>query len=125
MYPRYLILYSLNKALSNECYWTSDICPHHVYNFTNITEKSKIEGRQSRFLGLIIGMDPISMLRASGQIAKPFDNGPHYDHIQYWGGEDEFHDFAEKIKKTTWQENEKHEVRSGNGYGKRRRRRDR
>ena len=46
-------------ALSNECNWTSDICPHHVYNFTNITEKSKVEGRQSRFLGLILGMDPI------------------------------------------------------------------
>ena len=59
-------------ALSNECNWTSDICPHHVYNFTNVTEKSKIEGRQSRFLGLILGMDPISMLRAKGQIAKPF-----------------------------------------------------
>ena len=42
-------------ALSNECNWTSDICPHHVYNFTNVTEKSKIEGRQSRFLGLILG----------------------------------------------------------------------
>ena len=26
------------------------------------------------------------MLRAPGQIAKPFDNGPHYDHIQYWDG---------------------------------------
>lgn len=72
-------------ALSNECNWKSDICPHHVYNFT-ITEKSKAEGRQSRFLGLILGMDPISMLRASGQIAKPFHNGPHYDHIQYWDG---------------------------------------
>ena len=72
-------------ALSNEFNWTSDICPHHVYNFINITEKSKMEGRQSRFLGLILGMDPISMLRASGQIAKPFDNGHHYDHIQYWG----------------------------------------
>ena len=59
---------------------------YHVYNFTNITEKSKAEGRQSRFLGLILGMDPISMLRASGQIAKPFHNGPHYDHIQYWDG---------------------------------------
>lgn len=46
-------------ALSNECNWTSDICPHHVYNFTNITEKSKVEGRQSRFLELILGMDPI------------------------------------------------------------------
>lgn len=45
-----------------------------------------MEGRQSRFLGLILGMDPMSMLRASGKIAKPFDNGPHYDHIQYWGG---------------------------------------
>ena len=31
-------------------------------------------------------MDPISMLRASGQIAKPFDDRPHYDHIQYWNG---------------------------------------
>ena len=39
-------------ALSNECNWKSDICPHHVYNFTNITEKSKVEGRQSRFLGI-------------------------------------------------------------------------
>ena len=73
-------------AISNECNWKSDICPHHVYNFTNTTEKSKVEGRQSRFLGLIRGMDPISMLRASGQIAKPFDNGPHYNHIQYWDG---------------------------------------
>ena len=45
-----------------------------------------MEGRQSRFLGLILGMDPMSMLRASGKIAKPFDNGPHYDHIQYRGG---------------------------------------
>lgn len=73
-------------ALSNECNWKSDICPHHVYNFTNITEKSRVEGRQSRFLGLILGMDPISMLRASGQMAKPFDDRPDYDHIQYWNG---------------------------------------
>ena len=73
-------------ALSNECNWTSNNCHHHVYNFTNITEKSKMEGRQSRFLGLILGMDPMSMLRASGKIAKPFDHGPHYDHIQYRGG---------------------------------------
>ena len=29
------------------------------------------------------------MLRASRQIAKPFDNGPHYDHIQYWDGTSE------------------------------------
>ena len=45
-----------------------------------------MEGRQSRFLGLILGMDPLCALRASGQIAKPFHNGPHYDQIQYWSG---------------------------------------
>ena len=75
-------------ALSNEndCNWTSDICPHHVYNFTNITEKAKMEGRQSRLLNLILGLDPVSMLRATGESAKPFDSGPDYDHIQYWGG---------------------------------------
>ena len=60
------------------CSWKSDICPHR--------EKSKVEGRQSRFLGLILGMDPLSALRASGHIAKPFRNGPHYDQIQYWSG---------------------------------------
>ena len=67
--------------VSNTCSWKSDICPHRVYNFTTTTEKSKVEGRQSRFLGLILGMDPLSALRASGQIAKPFRNGPHYDQI--------------------------------------------
>ena len=87
-------------ALSNECNWTSDICPHHVYNFTNVTEKSKIEGRQSRFLGLILGMDPISMLRAKGQIAKPFYNGPHYDHIQYWGGTKEWNRYRAVVNVT-------------------------
>ena len=70
--------------VSDTCSWKSDICPHRVYNFTTTTEKSKVEGRQSRFLGLILGMDPLSALRASGQIAKPFHNGPHYDQIQYW-----------------------------------------
>ena len=72
--------------VSDTCSWKSDICPHRVYNFTTTTEKSKVEGRQSRFLGLILGMDPLSALRASGQIAKPFHNGPHYDQIQYWSG---------------------------------------
>ena len=75
-----------NLTLQNDCNWTSDICPHHVYNFTNITEKAKMEGRQSRFLNLILGMDPLFMLRTSGQAAKPFYNGPDYDRIQYWGG---------------------------------------
>ena len=76
----------LDMGGSDTCSWKSDICPHRVYNFTTTTEKSKVEGRQSRFLGLILGMDPLSALRASGQIAKPFHNGPHYDQIQYWSG---------------------------------------
>ena len=71
----------LDMGGSDTCSWKSDICPHRVYNFTTTTEKSKVEGRQSRFLGLILGMDPLSALRASGQIAKPFRNGPHYDQI--------------------------------------------
>ena len=70
--------------VSDTCSWKSDICPDRVYNFTTTTEKSKVEGRQSRFLGLILGMDPLSALRTSGQMAKPFHNGPHYDQIQYW-----------------------------------------
>ena len=76
----------LDMGGSDTCSWKSDICPHRVYNFTTTTEKSKVEGRQSRFLGLILGMDPLFTLRASGQIAKPFRNGPHYDQIQYWSG---------------------------------------
>ena len=52
--------------VSDTCSWKSDICPHRVYNFTTTTEKSKVEGRQSRFLGLILGMDPLCVLRASG-----------------------------------------------------------
>ena len=43
--------------VSDTCSWKSDICPHRVYNFTTTTEKSKVEGRQSRFLGLILGME--------------------------------------------------------------------
>ena len=72
--------------VSDTCSWKSDICPHCVYNLTITTEKSKVEGRQSRFLELILGMNPLSALRASGQIAKPFHNGPHYDQIQYRSG---------------------------------------
>ena len=77
---------SIYLTLSNDCNWTSDICPHHVYNFTNITEKTKMEGRQSRFLNLILGMDPVSMLKAKGEAAKPFDYGSNYEHLQYYGG---------------------------------------
>ena len=77
---------NINLTLSNDCNCTSDICPHHVYNFINITEKTKMEGRQSRFLNLILGMDPVSMLRAKGEVAKPFDNGSNYEHLQYYGG---------------------------------------
>ena len=43
--------------VSDNCSWKSDICPHRIYNFTTTTEKSKVEGRQSRFLGLILGME--------------------------------------------------------------------
>ena len=76
----------LDMEGSVTCSWKSNICPHRLYNFTTTTEKSKVEGRQLRFLGLILGMNPLSALRASGQIAKPFRNGPHYDQIQYWSG---------------------------------------
>ena len=74
---------NLNLSIQNDCNWTSNICLHHIYNFTNITEKAKMEGRRSRFLNLIPGMDPLFMLRATEKTAKPFDNGPDYDHIQY------------------------------------------
>ena len=80
---RFFFSWILDMKVSDTCSWKSDICPHRVYNFTTTTEKSKVEGRQSRFLGLILGMDPLSALRASGQIAKPLN---HYDQIQYWSG---------------------------------------
>ena len=41
---------------------TSPICPHSFYNFTNTMETEKVEGSQLRFLGVILGMDPLSVL---------------------------------------------------------------
>lgn len=51
-----------------------------------LRKKTKMQGRQSRFLNLILGMDPISMLRAKGEVTKPFDNGTNYEHLKYYGG---------------------------------------
>lgn len=80
---------SVPLTVGHDCNWTSNLCPHHVYNFTHITEKTKMEGRQSRFLNLILGMDPISMLQAKGEVAEPFDNGTNYEHLKYYGGTNE------------------------------------
>lgn len=37
-------------------------------------------------MGLILGMDPMTMLKATGKAAKPFANGTAYDHIKYYSG---------------------------------------
>lgn len=59
-----LLLHTMEviNATDHVCNWTSPLCPHYVYNFTNTTEKAKVEGSQSRFLGGILGMDPLSVL---------------------------------------------------------------
>ena len=114
----------VSNGTSHVCNWTSPLCPHRVYNFTDITEKSKVEGRQSRFFGLILGMDPISMLRPTETIAKPFDNGPHYDHIQYHNGTREINRYRAVVNvknivevfaflyvlKITWEEHDRQPI---------------
>ena len=50
------------NATDHVCNRTSPLCPHSFYNFTNTAETEKVEGSQSRFLGVILGMDPFSLL---------------------------------------------------------------
>ena len=72
-----------NNSSPDVCNLVSDLCPYRTYNFSNDILPKKQEGRQSRFLSLILGMEPIIMLKATGKAAKPFADGTDYDHIQY------------------------------------------
>lgn len=81
-------------------------------------------GRQSRFLNLILGMDPISMLLAKGEVAKPFDNGTNYEHLKYYGGTKEINRYRAVVNvskvvemfsflyvlKKVWEENKGNEL---------------
>lgn len=62
------------------------ICPHHNYHFSNAVQKVKLEGTQSRFLSLILGMDPSTMLKATEETVKRFENGTDYEKIHYYSG---------------------------------------
>ena len=68
-------------------------------------------------------MDPISVLRSRGEVAKPFDNGTNYEHLQYYGGTKEINRYRAVVNvtkvvemfsflnvlKTVWEENEENE----------------
>ena len=53
------------NATDHVCNETNPLCPFHFPLASNISLPPKSEGEQSRFLGLILGMDPLSLLSAS------------------------------------------------------------
>ena len=68
-----------------ETVWRSPLCPHRQYVFRT-SPYTRPRVRVGPFFQVILGMNRIRVKQVLGELAKPFDNGPRADIIQYFGG---------------------------------------